>query len=345
MEKKDLHPLSDLEKYFKEYWLGHPLLQLELPCRDTSVKDLYETAHSRSLTGPDYYPTSHFDEDTYFEPGQDVTLVLHSRYMPAFWHEHNFFELLCILEGSCVNYINDTELTLSAGDLCFMAPGTSHALSVFSDECIAVNVIMRRSRFENSFFPLIEGEDILAAFFRHALYASAPTPYLLFRNLAEDNSLPGQYLMLAYEESLTGGDAGNRILNSLITVFFMSLLRNPKYRIEFPGVGDLTNHRNIVSIIEYLQENYENISQEELSSHFGYSTRQMTRLIKEATGKTFTEIIIYQRINKAKMLLREKDLPIEEVSEMSGFSSPNHFRKMFERQTGKTPSQYRALEI
>ena len=289
MNLEGFRPLDELEQRCKEYWLHHPLLNLEGPCTFSDIKG--DVPWSEQLY-------DNFAPDT----DAEAVLIRHPRYMPAFRREQGYYDLLCVPDGGCTIFIGTQEISLSAGDLCFLPPGTRHALSVFSDECTAIHVLMTQDAFENSFFHLLEGREILASFFRHAL-CSSDAPYLLFRWEPETGkNTPAslfcpvpEYIRLAWIESLNSGPGKNRILHSLITVFFMALLRSRDYIPEFPGSWDLTNHRNIVRIIEHLQSNFQDITQDGLSKQFGYSTRQMTRLIKEATGKTFTEVVQLQR--------------------------------------------------
>lgn len=341
MSLERFRPLNELERFFKEYWLHHPLLNLECPCSLSNVEEVFCEVQEKCGESPDdcqrsseYSPAQQAHEKCgknqtggIFLPGaainqaestadalpcpepmkdgslpdMDTAFLLHPRFMPAYRHAQDDYDLLCILGGGCTLFIGEQEISLTAGGLCFLPPGTEYALSVFSDECTAVHVLMTQNRFEKSFFGLLKGKEILTSFFRHAL-CSSDAPYLLFRrepeggrNAQDSQTSPvSEYVRLAWIESQGSGCYQSRILHSLISVFFMALLQSRDYIPEFPGSWDLTNHRNIFRIIEHLQNHYEDITQDGLSRQFGYSTRQMTRLIKEYTGKTFTEIVQLQ---------------------------------------------------
>ena len=272
-------PLTDLEKTYQQYWLSHPLLHLEEPCREEDVPEILE-------------PAGLAPELICLDEERDAAFIDHARYMPACWKKHPFFMVLCVMSGNCALTIGTEALSLSSGDLCIIPPETRYALSVFSNECSVLEVCLSEARFETTFFHLMEGEEILTSFFRHALYVSEGTSYLLFR---KNRMTSGECLRLAQMENLQSGKYHDRIVNSLISAAFMTLLQGQTSQIEFAGSTDLTKDRRLLRIIEYLQANYEEISQESLAAHFGYSTRQMTRLVKEATGKTYSEIVRMQR--------------------------------------------------
>ena len=50
-----------------------------------------------------------------------------------------------------------------------------------------------------------------------------------------------------------------------------------------------------------------------------------------------------KRIEKSKKLLADTDLKIYEVAEKVGYTDTRYFSEIFQRSTGKTPSQYRSL--
>lgn len=62
--------------------------------------------------------------------------------------------------------------------------------------------------------------------------------------------------------------------------------------------------------------------------------------VKGLTGNTPSDFIRIYRINKAKILLRERRHAIVEVAEMVGFADQKYFREVFKKTVGMTPSEY-----
>jgi YesN/AraC family two-component response regulator len=50
-------------------------------------------------------------------------------------------------------------------------------------------------------------------------------------------------------------------------------------------------------------------------------------------------------MKSAKALLSDKSIPVKRVSELSGFSSPDYFEKVFKKLTGATPARRRAGKL
>jgi len=71
-------------------------------------------------------------------------------------------------------------------------------------------------------------------------------------------------------------------------------------------------------------------------SYFHFS-----RAFKQSMGMTATNYIAERRIERAKKMLEETELPISEIALRSGFSSQSHFTTAFRRLAGNTPKAFR----
>lgn len=67
----------------------------------------------------------------------------------------------------------------------------------------------------------------------------------------------------------------------------------------------------------------------------------LSRVYKQLTGTGLTEYITDYRIAKAKQLLRDPGLKIQEIGSRVGFDSPSYFGQVFKRKTEMTPQEYR----
>jgi two-component system response regulator YesN len=59
---------------------------------------------------------------------------------------------------------------------------------------------------------------------------------------------------------------------------------------------------------------------------------------------TLTDYINKTRLENSKMLLKSSDLPISVVALNVGYTDPNYFVKLFKKQYGVTPSEYRQIK-
>ena len=79
----------------------------------------------------------------------------------------------------------------------------------------------------------------------------------------------------------------------------------------------------------------------ELAALCGISQRHLHRQFIALTGKTISAYIETYRIEQAKLLLADADVPMKQVAEQAGFSHGNSFARAFRRATGLSPREYR----
>ena len=70
-------------------------------------------------------------------------------------------------------------------------------------------------------------------------------------------------------------------------------------------------------------------------------TNYLNHALKEATGKTTTQLIAERLMQEARALLLHSNWSVSQISHSLGFDGPSHFTKAFRRHTGQTPSSLR----
>lgn len=332
--------LNPIEKKLKQFYQKSKDRSLNEPCARNDVMDILLASYTAM---PDQNITqslkTQVGEQIFILENMDVSFVRHARYTPAFWHKHDFFEMIFVQNGSCINYILEHNISMKTGDICIMAPDVTHSLSAFHDEDIIMNILIRKSTFEQSFFGLLDDDTILSDFFTRTFYQTSEIPYLLFHT-GEDAVL-SDLIDRAYAECEQPKRYKKQMVNTLLSLFFINLFRRHEQHTEFSGIRLNSSEENLMYILRYMQANYKTVSLKELSSIFNYSERQLQRIIQNATGHTFIENIQNQKMKHASDLLKNSTLPVSEISERTGFQSLNNFRKIFFKYFDMTPSEYR----
>ncbi|MDF2959124.1 MAG: AraC family transcriptional regulator [Paenibacillus sp.] len=96
--------------------------------------------------------------------------------------------------------------------------------------------------------------------------------------------------------------------------------------------------------IHYLSTQYaEPITIELMAEALGYNRAYLSTLFKKQTGLTPVSFLLKLRIDKARLLLRERlELTVEQIASSVGFQDPLYFSKQFKRLYGVSPTDYRA---
>jgi AraC family transcriptional activator FtrA len=78
-----------------------------------------------------------------------------------------------------------------------------------------------------------------------------------------------------------------------------------------------------------------------MARHAGVSPRTFARRFREEAGTTPLQWLLHQRVQEARRLLEQTDLPIEAVAWRAGFGTAASLREHFRRVTATTPTAYR----
>lgn len=83
------------------------------------------------------------------------------------------------------------------------------------------------------------------------------------------------------------------------------------------------------------------ISLDDVSREVDISPYYFSKVFKEETGQNFIEYLTELRIERAKDLLTNSNLSIKEICIESGYADPNYFSRIFRKNVGVTPTEYR----
>ena len=99
---------------------------------------------------------------------------------------------------------------------------------------------------------------------------------------------------------------------------------------------------NFSLITEYLNEHYnDEISLETITKKFNINRNKLNNIFLNKTSKTCLNYLMDLRIDMAKIILANTELPVSEVAGRVGYSDSNYFTKIFKKMTGSTPSSFR----
>jgi two-component system response regulator YesN len=90
--------------------------------------------------------------------------------------------------------------------------------------------------------------------------------------------------------------------------------------------------------IAYMEEHYaDNLSISDIATFIGISTSHLSRVFKAEVGKTPLEFLTEFRLGVSKQLLKDKNKPLQQISQLIGYNDVRFFKKV----EGMTPGEYR----
>jgi AraC family transcriptional regulator len=136
---------------------------------------------------------------------------------------------------------------------------------------------------------------------------------------------------------------GSLLADRLIESLVIAILRIPRPDLP-PGTAPRLGAGALARVRERIEEWIARpIAVADLAAEAGLSPFHFARAFKHSTGTTPHRYVTERRIERAKALLLDGDLPICRVALESGFTSQQHFTGQFRRFAGAPPARYRRL--
>lgn len=105
---------------------------------------------------------------------------------------------------------------------------------------------------------------------------------------------------------------------------------------------DTKNSRIVLKAQNYLEKNYMNkLTLLDVSQHIQLSEGYFSKLFTQETGESFKQYLTRIRITKAKELLAHTNMKIYEICEQIGYENVEHFSRVFKKEIGISPLQYK----
>lgn len=135
------------------------------------------------------------------------------------------------------------------------------------------------------------------------------------------------YMQMAHYERLQ--------LHGLVEILFSYFVKQAKLRAVMSDV-------RMAGLMKYVQEHMEDpLSTEELARHACVTKCHLIRMFRSSLGVTPLRYITQCKVRHAQTLLLRTDLSVKQVGEAVGFKDISYFIRLFRRQLGFTPQEYR----
>lgn len=104
-----------------------------------------------------------------------------------------------------------------------------------------------------------------------------------------------------------------------------------------------SHHPSVQKMIDFIEVHYkEDISIQDLASYCSMNANYASQLFKQRMGFSFVQYLKTLRIAHAQWLLSKTDETIFSIANEVGYSNYFYFAKVFKKETGLTPTEYRA---
>lgn len=293
----------------------------------------------------DMVKSQYFDEslpESLFMPEEtNVELEHLLRYVDIIPHSHDFFELVCVIEGSCLHTLAGQKCVLGAGDISIVPPGLPHHLKAEPD-CVCITIKVRTSTFDRAFSSMLQGQSLLSVYFAENLYTPQTRSALTF-HCGADDFVP-ELLLYMFRQQQEKRAYCDSIIEGMISVLFNYLLQNHQDSLEFST--HISQHsRRIGEVLNYLGTHYSTATLTDTANTFYMNPSYLSTCIRKATGHTFSQLVRTYRMRRAAELLEQSNLKLEDICEQIGYQDVTQFIRYFKETYHCTPHVYRKQKL
>lgn len=244
-------------------------------------------------------------------------------------HRHNFYLLVLFTKGSGNHEIDFTNYNIKPGSLFVLQPGQIHHWQLSED--IEGYIFFYSQEVYNIYFANKKVED-------YPFYQSVRNqPTIVFETEELLTVLPYFDLMIKESQS-THPKRQDKLLN-LLDCIHIEISR--KYLSDSIHMTHSYNYK--IQHFEQLLEQHFKIEKSPsfYAEKMNITLKHLNRICKDILNQTVTELISKRVILEAKRLLIDATKTINQVADNLGFDNYSYFIRLFKKQTGMTPREFR----
>ncbi len=246
--------------------------------------------------------------------------------LPGSWVERlQDFDLWFVWAGRGRMILKDRRITLRPGICVWARPGRYYEAYQDADDRLGVSFIH---------FDLID-----AAHPSRKVARPIPPEVTDLRDVPLADAMMRRIGELLRDPRHT--DHAARTANALMRSLLIDLDYQASHQADLSGTQRL--HRQVaLQVAAHIDENPGDTHDiAALARHAGYCPDHLCRVFRAVTGQTLQSYTIRARINRARHLLLETELPVHQIAAALGYSDVFFFSRQFKQKAGQSPLAYR----
>lgn len=294
---------------------------------DSAIFNATKGKCDNNLEAVKKYLTKHevYLPDDIVELGKgNINISLHNPFFNNVPHYHNFYEIIYVYKGELINDIYNDIIQLNENECVIQYPGIKHCVLRTSEDAIILNIMINKEFFNSSYYKVIFDSK---CFFVED--KKNETKYIVCKNLKK---IFKKLIDILVEMFLNNEEYSQISFDNLLVLLLMEMLKSN---------NDANKDEFTVRLYSYINQNIQNISLEETSAYFGYHSKYFSYLVKSKTGKSFKDIVIEKKIEKAAYYLTYTDYPNSKITKLIGYENNLSFYNNFKKIFDCSPNDYR----
>ena len=247
-------------------------------------------------------------------------------------HQHEEIQISIILKGEGDLVVGDTINRYSANDIVVLGSNLPHLFRSDAsniEESHMLTLFFTKESFGKFFFDLIELKE-LESFFRKISAG--------IRLLDYKEEVKSTFLALEDASHL------ERFIHFLTILKHITVSKTePLSSFIYQRIYTEDEGARMSNVMNHAMAEFDkDISLNEISEIANMTPNAFCRYFKQRTNKTFFQFLTEIRLeHSCRLLVKNKDISISEISDLSGFKNMSNFNRKFKQYKGLTPTAYR----
>ena len=244
-----------------------------------------------------------------------------------------------VYHGKASLIFEDEIKVIEQGEICLITPYSKYKIMPDNEDDLIITIYIRNSTFDQLFFDALTQYDLISQFIRNIIYShQSSSNYLLFKNTYSQSI--NEIIQNIFIETNYDDKYSNDASIHWTHLLFITILRDCQFKHSYFTFSDEENSY-FYEILNYVEEHYNTVSLKDLSQQFHYNEAYLSTLFSSKLNMKFTHLITNLKMTHAKTLLINSDMSINDISQVIGYGSVDHFSRTFKKTTGLSPSDFR----
>jgi AraC-like DNA-binding protein len=256
-------------------------------------------------------------------------------------HQHSFFELIYIVSGNGVQWINQNKFNYHEGHMFLITPQDTHSFEVasttkfffirFNDIYIKTTQSLAGGYQRNELLQRLE----------FILQNANHQPGCILKNQS-DKSIVRPLVEAIIREYVNRDLYNKELIQQFVNTMIIIVARNiAKY---LPEQINESTEEKALDILQFIQQHIyypEKIKAGYISQHFGISESYLGRYFKRHTNETMQEYITASRLKLVETRLLHSDMRMNEIANELSFTDESHLNRFFKKSKGMSLGEFR----
>lgn len=246
---------------------------------------------------------------------------------PAYKRSNNYFELIYVVQGTGLQFVNKHTFSYKKGNLFLLTPVDDYTFDIAE---LTTFFLLRFNKNQVSDHSI-----------EYILQNASHRPGCILKN-KPDKPLIASLVDHIISEQTNQQIYYNRITEQIVSTMITIVARN--IALKLPKNIKENTGEPVLEILHYIQQHIFEpgmLKSDKISKHINMSGNYFGRYFKKQTGETLQDYIINYKLRLIEARLQNSDMRISEIAYELNFTDESHLNRTFKKFRGMSPSEYR----